>query len=535
MNIMPTVNNSYFVSSDTTNQPVEKTSLPTYTPENENHDIHKPIAEYKVEKELSLEEDSSDPESFATLKSGLSVRDYSRDKNFLQHLLSMSKEEANELRQLIIENPDEYPMPCMALTADIIKADLRKTKNECAFTPDEEHSLLNIERELEDLSPQYPYEPSLILSYKYLHYRSLLYFREQLSGTGFNLSKERFPWTYFFYENKFLGFIESIGINRKSLYKDGCTLSDLEQLPWSSLIKNSKRFLYRLDKNYYSTALQPGRRLLDRAIPLIPYAQALGIDDLNKLWTLPFCLAGFSLAEFTLADNFDMSPAFFFEHDIFHTEMKYRFKIKEEEYNMLSCWIKHIYNNRDNIKSVNFRAVELVIFTTFHELSLHFLPTHSGNYDLADIFNKYQKEIMDVLFRDLHDLPPEYKNLTRYEAQQAVRWLALLQLKSFTDDEFVEKVRSVESEFKPEKKDEENAEQNLCLDNTKRVQPCMRKIIKQVLLYREVIEGCGFNHKAIIESIINGSPEPEWAMNFLRHSHLEGAERCRAACISTAK
>ncbi|WP_354009906.1 hypothetical protein [Endozoicomonas lisbonensis] len=461
----------------------------------------------------------------------------------------MGPTKVNELRRLINKHPNEFPMPCMAITADLIRTDLEKARNNYSLLPGEDDILRNLRRELEALSPEYPYQPSLIVTYKYLHYRSLLYFRERLSISDqtidhdIRIRSSRFD-VYEFFESK--------GAKLLSLYKKNCSLKDLERLPWSMLFEDTDQFMTLLKKVHYSRVLNVGAESgLGRNIPIIPYPRELGIEDLNRLWPLHLWLTGFSLSEFTQADGFDLYPATFFEHDLYHLSAKYEKKVAtENSYETLFHWIRQLYENKNQIKSVNFKAIELALFYTLHEEAYF----NEENYSPDGAFFKAIHEHTHEMF--FEGLPKQYWDVTHTEAEQACLWLQKLPLKTFTDDEFADHIAGIEGTFT--QGDSIKSTENLHESRT--TLPYLHDLILEVGRHREVVAKHGLDDRDIVSSLLNfqqkASPEElekpldketwlkynpkfsrhgDWVISFLKNSRLQGVWRCLAACKALKK
>lgn len=517
-------------------------------PHNVSHTPQKALSDYRVNDTTTQQKELQSIHS-VTLKDGSHVPDFTTDEHFIDHLITLGPAKVNELKRLINQHPNEFPMPCMAITAGMIKTDLERVRNSYSLLPGEDRALLNLKRELEALSPGYPYQPSLIATYKYLHYRSLLYFRERLSigDQAIDHDIQFKPGRHRLYD-----FFESIGANLLSLYKKNCSLRDLERLPWPTLFENTDQFMMLLKEQHYSRVLDLGAKSgLCRNTPVIPYPQELSIEDINRVWPLSLWLAGFSLSEFSQADGFDMYPVTFFEHDLYHLNAKHLSKLTTESaYETLFQWTRQLYENRDQIKSVNFKAIELALFYLCHEIVYFNGHTYSPD---GSSFGKIHKFAYRISFKGL---PKQYWEVTHAEAQQACLWLQKLPLRAFTDDEFSDRIASIEETFVKDP----GIKSTRSLHESKITLPYLHDLILEVSRHRQVVAEHGLTHSDVISSLLNfqqkASPAElekpldketwlkynpafskhgDWVIGYLKNLHLNGVWRCRAACNALKK
>ncbi|MCW7553077.1 hypothetical protein NX722_10615 [Endozoicomonas gorgoniicola] len=532
----------------------EKDRAKLYIPQKAPGDEPKNISDFRISHNIAAEKQGPEAEVTLTLKNGIKVPDYSKDREFTGRLKSMEMDKALRIRDLIKQYPDEFPMPGMAITAAAIKENIQTIKGQEQLLDGELQCILNIERELDELSPNYPYNQSFVITYKYLMYISLLFFRKQLTASDTKLEYDisdidgRFDLYDFF---------DDIGLKIISLYKQDCRLTDLESLPWSLLLKDPNLFHQELKKNYYSIIWDhvdlkldnPEVNVFQLGEPLIPCSDCLDVEDLNRLWPLPLWLVATSFSETTSADGFDMYPAAFFEHDVFHFKEKLRVGTRDiDQHRTLLKWIRQLYNHKADIKSVNFLAIELVLFDAFHESVL--FTNFTLDKGVEDFFDNIRKTVMEV---GPDDLPEKYKAVTHHEVNEAARWLARLPLKNISDSEFLETINANEQNF-------EAIGRNLrgLRFNTVKPEPAyMKEIIEQVSSNKRLLATHGFNDQRIASALRlyrkeaerkdleTDSPnwevwsgkaladfqrEAQWIMNYLKNAHLQGAWRCRAAC-----
>ena len=535
----------------------KKDNSSQYTPEKVQTNTQKVLSHYSVEKNTGEINKNIFQESDAHLKNSMKLYDYSRDMDFLGRMKLMSMEEAEIIKYLIGKFPDEFAMPGMLRTAGVILSDIKKIKKQTDFLEGEEECLLKLERDLENLSPEYPYCPSLILTYKYLLFISVLAFREQSKAIDAKLPdsitnrSDRLDWYDLFNDS---------GINKLAIHRKDCKLTDIENLPWQLFPKGDKYFFRELEKCYFSTILngiifpimfhpdQYDPNVFKSGVPLIPFTGVLSIEDLNTIWPLPLWLLAVSPSEINNADGFDMGPACFFDHDLFHLNAKLKFCIDDtSKYEILLKWIRQLYSNKDSIKCVNFLAVELVIFYIFHEgvkFKKNYMP-----YDEANFFHNAFEYISDM---NLTDLPEKYKNVSTAEVKNAAIWLTSFQLKNYSDAEFKEEIENNELSF--EAYDYTGPKQYY---NTVKPKPAyMEDVIEQIKVHKRILAECGFNYRRIVSALLiyrkkastedleSGFPnkkvwaeeapefqrEGDWIINYLKRSDLQGAWRCRSAC-----
>ena len=531
----------------------EKDRAKPYIPQKTLRDESKNISDFKISHKMAAEKQNPEPEVTLTLKNGIEVPDYNKDREFTGRLKSMEMDKALRIRDLIKQYPDEFPMPGMAITAAAIKENIQTIKGQELLLDGELQCILNIERELDKLSPNYPYNQSLVITYKYLMYISLLFFRKQLTTSD---TKLEYAISDIDGRFKLYDFFIDIGLGIVSLYKQDCRLTDLESLPWLLLLKDPDRFHQELRKNYYSVIWDhvhlkldnPDVNVFQLGEPLIPCSDCLDVEDLNRLWPMPLWLVATSFSEITPADGYDMYPAVFFEHDVFHFKEKLRVGTRDiNQHRTLLKWIRQLYNHKADIKSVNFLAIELVLFEAFHEGVLFNRSLDKG---VEDFFVNIRKKVKKM---EPQDLPEKYKAVTSHEVKEAARWLAMLPLKNMSDSEFLETINASEQNFKAK----ERKRPGFCFNTVKPEPAFMKEIIEQVSSNKRLLATHGFNDQRIAsalrlyrreaerkgletdslnrevwsgKALADFQQEAQWIMNYLKNSHLQGAWRCRAAC-----
>ena len=366
------------------------------------------------------------------------VRDYSHHRNFHTHMKKMTFSEAEAINKLINQYPDQYPMPGMVATAEQMIEEIARMKARKDLRPDDINPLDNLEQDVIQLNNEarYPYRQSLILSYRFLHYKALLDYREQVETHAKSHAEDK--------DFDLLTFHLRPGVRRISSYARGCSLRQLEQIGWQNMLKDDGSFTQDLSQVYYCKVFERsgynGFQALASGIPLIPCPHELDISFFTCTVGLPLWLVGFSLAEKTRADGLDMGCSGFFDHDLYHLALTlYRLKSHEaDDPEIILNSIRHLYACESYINTVSFKAVELVIFYYFHE--------QGATYSLTP-YNDYW---YGHWLPDFNDLPPEYQHVTRGQVRQAHQWLRQLRLSSGdSPSDVLQKVKTNEESFVP--------------------------------------------------------------------------------------
>ncbi|MGI9277197.1 MAG: hypothetical protein ACR2PT_20415 [Endozoicomonas sp.] len=390
----------------------------------------KPVNAFEISKT------SSGAPPKVALFDGTVVADYTKDAHFAKRLETMSVQEATEIKELISQYPDEYPMPCMAITAGEIKKELTKVRRQRDLSDSDKRVLDRLEQELNDLEPNYPYRQSLCLSYRFLHYKSLLDYQSEMLGldllSQYDIhNQEDFKLLY--------DAFNEAGLKRNSFYQSGTDLAALEAIPWSEMTNNSPTFEHALSALYTSSTLNrkddrqhSGFHSLRSGIPLIPWPHPLDITYFNLTSALPVWLVGFSLDKRTCADNLQMGSSEFFDHDLFHLAVKLaRFykKQSKDDVKILSNWVHQLYRHADKIKAVSFSGIELSLFYGFHEAGFAF-------EDIRAIFGSH----IDECQLELGDLPKKFSLTTQADVRKACQWLQNTPIQEYTEEEFKKKI-----------------------------------------------------------------------------------------------
>ena len=215
------------------------------------------------------EEEVVSVEKHVTLPEGKVVRDYSQHRHFHRYMKKMPFSEAETIKELVNKYPDHYPMPGMAVTAEQMIDEIARMKTRKNLRFGEVAPLQRLEQDVMQLKAdaQYPYLRSLSLSYRFLHYKALLDYREQIETHAKGTAKRRQ------YEPARYSLMDA-GIIRMSYYKNDCSLLQLEQVCWSNILKNDGSFKQALSEVYNCDGLHrsnnSGFLALVSGIPLIP-------------------------------------------------------------------------------------------------------------------------------------------------------------------------------------------------------------------------------------------------------------------------
>jgi hypothetical protein len=385
------------------------------------------------------------PVPMLQLANGIIVKDYTNDSNFVKRLENMSYQEAESLSVLVNQHKDCFPMPCMNITAKILDKSIDDILKHYSLSKRQIKIFRNLQQELRQLYPFYPYNASFILVYKILLCKSVIENKSHKIALNSlsQLSEKDFEDTvknYHSYvmEDKFT--MNLIGINSTADFQDDCCLDDIINLPWGDIFKPTFAFEEQLIRLYkynfafeHSTTYADGKPISPFKTDniLVPYTGCLTINNLNKIWPLPVWLVGCSVKELTNADGYDAYSSCFFEHDLFHLRMKvYGMQTSTESYDALSTWIKRIYTNKmffDNI-NIKFFAVELAIFWIMHEkVIISRLRLTESLARLSEI-----SEVLEI--SELYGLHRKYANISFAEIKKAAKFLSYLSLDITTDD-----------------------------------------------------------------------------------------------------
>jgi hypothetical protein len=383
------------------------------------------------------------PVPMLQLANGIIVKDYTNDSNFVKRLENMSYQEAESLYVLVNQHKDCFPMPCMNITAKILDKSIDDMLKHYSLSKRQIKIFRNLQQELRQLYPFYPYNASFILVYKILLCKSVIENKSHKIALNslLQLSEEDFEDTVKNYHSCFMEDrfnMNLIGINSTADFKDDCCLDDIINLPWGDIFKPTFAFEEQLIQLYkdnfafsYETTYADGKPISPFKTDniLVPYTGCLTINNLNKIWTLPIWLVGCSVKELTNADGYDAYSSCFFEHDLYHLRMKeYDMQSSTESYDALSTWIKMVYTNKMffDKSNVKFPAVELVIFWIMHE------QVAVGQLGLMESLI-----LLSALPSiDLKSLPKRYADISFSEVKQAAYFLHYLSIDVTTDDDF---------------------------------------------------------------------------------------------------
>jgi hypothetical protein len=368
---------------------------------------------------------------YVKLSNGILVTDYTADKDFVARLEAMPYAEVEKLSNQIKQYPDEFPMPCMAITAKQIHESINKLLKQHNLTAEEQQDFISLQQELIALAPQYPYKQSLIFVYKFLLCKSFIEYRFQTQAVDIYKSIN---------QQCSLLVTDVIAVRRISNFKKNCSLKKILKLPWGNMLEIDKNFGDELIKIYSGIAVsyqdyddgKASRYPFSLEVALIPCTDELTIANLNKTWGLPTVwLVGCSTAETINADSFNMSSSGFFEHDLFHLSMRIDKINQQEIYQEVLNWVKNIYQNKSILESISafkFAAVELAIFLIAHE-----------DVEIGKCSSIKQALINLSVYTErgeLYDLPLEYADITYYDIRIAAKCLSYLPTEDYTDKEF---------------------------------------------------------------------------------------------------
>ena len=381
------------------------------------------------------------PVPMLQIANGIIVKDYTNDSNFVKRLENMSYQEAESLSVLVNQNKDYFPMPCMNITAKVLDKSIDDTLKHYSLSESSIEIFQNLQQELRQLYPTYPYKASFILVYKILLCKSVIenkYHKIALDSL-LQLSEKDFEDTVKNYysdvtEDRFT--MNVIGIHSTADFQDNCSLDNIINLPWHNIFGETFSFEEQLIQLYKDNFAFNHVTIYADGTPispfktdniLVPYTGCLTINNLNKIWPLPIWLVGCPVEELTNADGYDAYSSCFFEHDLFHLRVKvYAMQLSTELYDYLSTWIKRIYTNKMFFDSLNikFLAIELAIFYIMHE------EVAVGPFGLI------QSLIMLSLLPsiELKSLPKIYADISFSEVKKAAHFLHYLSIDITTDD-----------------------------------------------------------------------------------------------------
>jgi hypothetical protein len=384
------------------------------------------------------------------LSDGSIVTDYSKDANFASRMQQMTLSQAEAIRVQVNNNPTEFPMPCMAITANKIKNSLQQLKQQFSLITQDKQILDQVLIELNNLSPQYPYQQSLILTYKYLLYKAFLDFRfhlESLSINTKNYTELRKIYLACDENDEIMDILNYLSLSStgrpiSSMFFASCTLSKIKNLPWGALLDNSLYFLSELSNIYFSLGMNRDRNSAIVALSsnevLIPYTNELSITFLNKTWCLPLWLVGCSLDNsLILADGFYTGASAFFEHDLFHLATKLMDLCNKQPFFLyIAEQIQLIYQHKHFIKRIKFKAIELAIFYIFHEVGLN-----SFQNNLITTLASFAEEF-DCL--PLCSLPAEYNLVSSIDMKNSFNFLTELFTNGNINIDFIKRLEIAE-------------------------------------------------------------------------------------------
>ena len=380
------------------------------------------------------------------------VRNDTSNENFVNDLLSMPLEDILNLQRKIQNNLNEYPMPCMQITAFQLNICLDNALQLYDLTKTEKQVLTDIIAELNFLSPNYPYKKSLIITYKILTVLSFLEYNFKLLSLC-NVSKK----------NSLIEDLKSRGYYHVSIkigsygkiidnFKSSCTLMDIQNLPWSTMLENSTDFeeamnkiysseVFNLKNQYYFNQYKDTLKRIDAISTLrtgdivIPYTENLTISQLNRLWALPINLIRCSTESFInnklipsikVNDTTDyLMPNNLFEIDLMRVCQKEKSFTNSIQ---IFHYINYLYKNKEIIESKfsNFNAIEIALFICLNEKidsqKDFFL---SIDYALKNVFQSHFNVSYTVF-------PKQYYNLSSIDIKNAA-WF-LFKLKTYLND-----------------------------------------------------------------------------------------------------
>jgi hypothetical protein len=396
------------------------------------------------------------------LSSGDIVNNDTNNENFIQDLLKMSSDDILIMQRKIHNYPSEYPMPCMQITALQLRCCLDKALEIYYLTKQEKQVLREIINELDSLSPCYPYNKSLAITYKILTVLSFLECRFKFLGTDSRLHDtkklKKLDLKKYFASSISLGHIKILNGTVNNYFKPSCSLVDIHNLPWQKLQENTHEFeqalqtIYDircfLDNNtsinnlagHQDTPINLLTPLRSKNI-LIPYTGELNISQRNKLWGLPINLADCSTEVFfnnkliphysmstSLQDKDFLMPNNKFERFLLAVCRKNKSFIPPGE---IFEFVARIYQNKDTIdeKFDNFKALEIALYIWLNE--------KIGNKtDTINAINPVRQTLKNI-FISTYDIssvifPNQYKDLQEKDIRNAA-WF-LLQLKEHLKD-----------------------------------------------------------------------------------------------------
>jgi hypothetical protein len=393
------------------------------------------------------------------LLSGTITNDYSNDHYFADRMKTMSLEEAEHIKLLVNKYPEEYPMPCMAITATAIKKSIVDICKQFNLTSEEQKIFNELEIDLKQLFPLYPYKKSLTIAYKWALFKSFLEYKFQLDDYQPPLKYRQDTKTFENINTDTIGkhdllffkitthFSEYLGIHRLSIFKDNCSIDKINNLPWDKLLEDTEDFKKSLLNIYFSgvyyrvspqDSASAFEALCSKDV-LIPYTQELSIEFFNNTWPLPLWLVGYAVdVELINADNYNMSTSSFFEHDLFHLAVKLKqLQNKKIIFNKLLTISRLIYKYQYLLSKIDFKHIEVVLFFITHEKGILFADNASDYFcgkAHTSIITAIDQTFEAADIVSLSGLPCKYKNTNVNDMQKACCFLK--QLFIYTNSEY---------------------------------------------------------------------------------------------------
>ena len=380
------------------------------------------------------------------------VRNDTNNENFVNDLLSMPLEDILKLQNKIQNNLDEYPMPCMQITAFQLKVCLDNAFHLYDLTKTEKQVLTDIIAELNHLAPNYPYKKSLIITYKIISVLSYLEYNfKYLSLCGVlkkNSLIQDVKSKRFHYDSIEIGYYGKIIDN----FKSSCTLMDIQNLPWSKMLENSTDFEKAMNKIYnsevfslknqdYFNQCKATLKRIDAISTLrtgdivIPYTENLTISQINRLWALPINLIRCSTESFINNKlipykNIGNSTNYLMPNDLFAKDLQLVCQ-KEKTFTnrtQIFNFIHDLYKNREIIESQfsNFNAIDIALFLCLNE------GISDQKYFLLSIDNAFERIFKNYFCVSYTIFPKQYYNLCSIDIKNAA-WF-LFKLKTYLND-----------------------------------------------------------------------------------------------------
>jgi hypothetical protein len=401
-------------------------------------------------RQITSQQDNSQSNPVLLSSSDIARNDTSNE-NFVNDLLSMPLEDILNLQRKIQNNLNEYPMPCMQITAFQLNICLDNALQLYDLTKTEKQVLTDIIAELNFLSPNYPYKKSLIITYKILTVLSFLEYNFKLLSL-YDVS----------IKNSLIQDLKSkrcyydpIKIANRSeiveTFTSSCTLMDIQNLPWSKMLENSTAFEDAMNKIYVNNVFSlkddcffhPHKDILKRIDTistlrtgdiLIPYTENLTISQLNRLWALPINLIRCSTESFInnklIPDVSTIYIHYLMPNVLFEKDLKLVCQKEKSFINSIQIFnfIHDLYENRELIDSkfYNFNAIEIALFICLNE---NIKPNKDFFLSIDNVFERVFKSSFYVSHTVF---PKQYYNLRSIDIKNAA-WF-LFKLKTYLND-----------------------------------------------------------------------------------------------------